>query len=161
MEQSETRLSIPTLLELFNDGLEKWTEFEKAGRVEENKVMAAIEVFHKASQLVDKNSLFSANETLEDIMTSSLNYLTIPYYLSELYQKLPRHSPAERCPILARSKEFLERYLSICVNYKILSTEDISVYEREADPDAGTLRNEKIARLRQLKSIDEKKSKKI
>jgi immunoglobulin-binding protein 1 len=144
-----------TLLELFHEALDQWTDIENKARVEESKVRSCISLFEKANLLVQKNSLFSANETLEDITTSSLTYLTIPYYVSELYQKLPLGSPLERVPVLNTSHQYLEQFLQLCIKYEILSKDDIAAFEREVDPDAGTLRTEKIARIRQIKATDE------
>jgi immunoglobulin-binding protein 1 len=151
----ETQKPQQTLLELFNDALDQWTEIEsKACCVEESKVRNCISLFERANLLVQKNSLFSSNETLEDITTSSLTYLTIPYYLSELYQKLP-FGQTDRLPVLNTSRQHLEQFLQLCVKYEILSKADIAAIEREVDPDAGTMRNEKIARIRQIKATDE------
>jgi hypothetical protein len=144
-----------TLLQLFNAGLEKWTALENVSRPEEASVRSAIETFERCSELVEKNSLFSSNETLDDITSASLTYLTIPFYLSELYQKIPLNAPTERRPLLAMSRRLLEQYLGACVKFEILSKPDIASYEREVDPDPGTLRNEKIARIKQAKAIDE------
>lgn len=143
-----------TLFELFNDALEQWTEIESKARVEENKVRQCISLFERANLLVQKNSLFSSNETLEDITTSSLTYLTIPYYLSELYQKLPL-AVIDRLPVLNTSRVYLEQFLQSCVKFEILSKADIAAFEREVDPDAGTLRTEKIARINQIKATNE------
>jgi len=87
--------------------------------------------------------------------------LTIPYYLSELYQKLPLQTPSERGPLIANSRKLAELYLNTCIKYEILSKEHITAYEREAEPDAGTLRNEKIARIKQIKSLNESLQKKM
>jgi len=154
MENLKPQQQNQSLLELFHDALEKWTEIENKAKAEESKVRSCISLFERANSLVQKNSLFSANETLEDIPTSSLTYLTIPYYVSELYQKLPFAS-AERLPALNTSRVYLEQFLQLCVKYEILSKADIAAFEREVDPDAGTLRNEKIARIRQIKATDE------
>jgi immunoglobulin-binding protein 1 len=149
------QLQKQTLLEIFNDALDLWAQIEKIGRPEENKVRQCISLLDRATGLVEKNSLFSSNETLEDFTTSSLSYLTIPYYLSELYQKLPVQA-VERLPLLNKSRQYLEKFLLNCVKFEILSKSEIAAYEREVDPDAGTLRNEKIARIKQIKAIDEK-----
>jgi len=153
--ESQKPQQTQSLLELFHDALELWTDIESKAKPEESKVRSCIALFERANLLVQKNSLFSANETLEDITTSSLTYLTIPYYVSELYQKLPLLTPLERVPVLNTSHLYLEQFLQLCVKYEILSKADIAAFEREVDPDAGTLRNEKIARIKQIKATDE------
>ncbi|KAM7213592.1 TAP42-like protein [Rhypophila decipiens] len=87
-------------------------------------VSSAVQGYRDCLGFTEKLSIFSPNETFEDISTSDLPYLLISYYLAELTQKLPsgrNNSPSERKTILASARESYERYLHIIDSYELLS----------------------------------------
>ncbi|KAM7204516.1 TAP42-like protein [Rhypophila sp. PSN 637] len=87
-------------------------------------VSSAVQGYRDCLGFIEKLSIFSPNETFEDISTSDLPYLLISYYLAELTQKLPsgpNNSPSERKTILASARESYERYLHIIDSYELLS----------------------------------------
>ncbi|KAJ8114215.1 hypothetical protein ONZ43_g4955 [Nemania bipapillata] len=129
-------------------------------------VAAALESFEKCVQIIDKISLFSRNESLDDIATSDLPYLLVSYYIAELLQKAPASSPLERKGILNRIREAYERFLCLLDSYSILSSQDTKLFtEYNADAtgfsvistkDANARRNAKIANFKAEKQLKQK-----
>ncbi|KXX76104.1 Immunoglobulin-binding protein 1 [Madurella mycetomatis] len=84
-------------------------------------VSSAIKLYQDSSRLIDAASLFSPNESLEDLSTSDLPYLLTNFHLAELTQKLPFTSPEERKRVLSSARDAYERYLHLLDSYGLLS----------------------------------------
>jgi len=147
------------LFEVFTQGQVLWEEIEAFSGPRnddfQKKVIDAIQSFKQTLVLIEKNSLFSSNELLDDIPTSSLKYLSVHYYLGELLQKRNLPTP-QRLPLIREAKACIDVFLSRVVALKILSKEEIKIYQREGEPDPETRRNEKIARYKAQKAIKER-----
>jgi len=98
---------------------------------------------------------FSENEELSDYASASIKYLSVPFYLGDLYQKIPNLVPEERVSQIKRSKEYLEKFLRKIIQLGILSKQDADAYRTDAVADAEAKRNEKIRRYRREKEIQE------
>jgi len=70
----------------------------------QKQVNDAIRHFTRASILVQQLSIFSINETVEDINTSDLKFLLIKVYLGELYIKIVNPN-SDREKILENAKK--------------------------------------------------------
>ncbi|KAI1825944.1 TAP42-like family protein [Xylaria intraflava] len=129
-------------------------------------ITAALQSYEECVQIIDKISLLSTNESLEDIATSDLPYLLVFYRIAELLQKVSTNSPIERRRILISAREAYEKFLHILDSYSILSAQDSKLfasYNEEpnafstistSDPNAR--RNAKIANFKAEKQLKQK-----
>ncbi|KAK4126223.1 TAP42-like protein [Parathielavia appendiculata] len=89
-------------------------------------VSSAVKLYQECLSLIDALSLFSPNESLEDLSTTDLPFLLTNFHLAELTQKLSSPSPQEhvqeRKSLLASAREAYERYLHLLDNYGLLQT---------------------------------------
>jgi immunoglobulin-binding protein 1 len=121
--------------------------------------------YTECQQIIDHISLFSPNESLEDITSSELQYLLLDYYLAEL--TLRRTSDIhERWDILEQSSKYFESFLKRLDSYDILDKTDERLWERYRDnpsgfavvntTDATQKRADKIARFKAEKELKTK-----
>ncbi|KAG5638983.1 hypothetical protein H0H81_008203 [Sphagnurus paluster] len=73
-------------------------------------------------------SLFSPNETVEDISTIDLIYLLVPYLLSEVHGRVRTTEREERISLLRQAQKDLESFLSHVENYEIVSEDERALY---------------------------------
>jgi immunoglobulin-binding protein 1 len=126
----------------------------------------ALERYQQCLDLISKVSLFSPNESLEDIATTDLPYLLVDYWVAELLQKISAPSPLDRLRVLGEVREAYERYLHLIDNYSLLSPSDAKLFESynegptsfstisTSDPTAR--RNAKIANFKVEKELKQK-----
>ncbi|KAI3318604.1 TAP42-like family protein [Xylariaceae sp. AK1471] len=129
-------------------------------------VAAALKDYEECVQIIDKVSLFSTNESLEDVATSDLPYLLVLYHIAELLQKVSISSPLERRRVLNSTREAYERFLHLLDSYSILSPQDSKLLaEYNEDPtgfstistkDPNARRNAKIANFKAEKQLKQK-----
>ena len=117
--------SLPTLF-----GSAK-TKYDSLEHLDPRSVKAIIQdtlqELQRCLTAVDKLSLFSPNEELEDISTKNLQYLTIPYLTAEL---LLKSYDDQRLAALRRASQALESFLTRLDQYRILSKGDQDLFER-------------------------------
>ncbi|KAF3483665.1 uncharacterized protein GIQ15_02989 [Arthroderma uncinatum] len=123
----------------------------------------AISAFEQCQKLIQQLSLFSPNESLEDVTTGDLQFLTVPYLLAELLQ---RSYGADRIKTLQQTREEYEKYLESLDQYGLLSPSDKKLYEQYLEqPDSFSLtptndvsarRQVKITRFREEKELKQK-----
>ncbi|KAK2792725.1 hypothetical protein FQN52_002787 [Onygenales sp. PD_12] len=119
--------------------------------------------FEECQRRIAQLSLFSSNESLEDIATGDLQYLTVDYILADLLQ---RSYTADRIQSLRRSRDEFEKYLESLDGYGLLSPADTKLYVRYRDNpasfslaplnDAATRRDVKVSRFREEKELKQK-----
>ncbi|KAG5645573.1 hypothetical protein DXG03_005711 [Asterophora parasitica] len=76
-------------------------------------------------------SLFSPNETLEDISTTDLIYLLVPYVLSEVRGRIRTTERDERISVLKQTQQDLLRFVSYLENFEIVPEEERELHERK------------------------------
>ncbi|KAI0813615.1 TAP42-like family protein [Xylaria sp. FL0064] len=129
-------------------------------------VKAARQSYDECARIIDKISLFSTNESLEDLATSDILYLLVFYHTAELLQKVSASSPLERRRILTSTRDAYERFLHLLDSYSILSPQDKKLFaEYNEDPtnfstistkDPNARRNAKIANFKAEKELKQK-----
>ena len=134
-------------------GLER---LESSSQIYQDKLRRAISTFERCQVVADNISLFSPNETADDISSADLQYLTIDFWLGNLYA---RQQSSERKSTLQQSQGVYDRYLNRLEDYGLLSNDDKRLWERFQEDkatfsllgtgDATQRRNTKIARYRQ------------
>ncbi|KAG0638096.1 TAP42-like protein [Tuber brumale] len=128
----------------------------------QQKLQTAIQTYQECKKLVDQISLFSTNESLEDVVSSEIRYMLIDYHFANLTSK---QQSSDRASILKLSKLLYMRFLNLCDAYDLLSNYDRSVLQ-PVDPgapkapsapiDAAARRNEKIAKFKLEKELKAK-----
>lgn len=123
----------------------------------------AIAALRECQDLISRLSLFSPNETLEDITSNEIQYLLVDYQLADLLQ---RSYSEEREAQLRQTQIAYEKFLETLNDYEVLSTGDKKLYERYlenrgafavvASTDPTTKRNEKVNRFKQEKELKQK-----
>ena len=68
-------------------------------------------------------SLFSLNESLEDISTASLQYMVCSAHIASLTLRLPSSSPSERKAIISTARCHYEAFLSLLCSYSLLGSD--------------------------------------
>ncbi|KAL9613893.1 MAG: hypothetical protein Q9167_001571 [Letrouitia subvulpina] len=126
----------------------------------QDTLRTAIAAFEECRKLSERLSLFSPNETEDDITSSDLPYLQINYYLGELIQK---ENTVGRNTILRLAQDAYERYLKLLDSYDMLSEPNAKLYERFLEgrdefslvtsSDPTERRNTKISRFKQEKDL--------
>ncbi|WQF83483.1 Putative TAP46-like protein [Colletotrichum destructivum] len=126
----------------------------------------AISEYETCLDLISRAALFSPNESLEDLSTSSLPYLLITAHLADLHQKLPSRRPIERRVALERARESYETFLGFLDSYDLLSAQQKILYERYTDEplafstlgtnDAAKRRDVKIANFKSERALRER-----
>jgi len=146
-----------TLLEQYSRGVELFEDSDKGGNEKDIKdmIMNSIQYFQSCAALIIQNGLFSSNEELTDFSSNSLKYLSISYYLGELYRRIPSTVPSERLNFLKQSKSYKEKFINTCIKLGILTKEDITAYQNDATANPQIKREQKIKRFRREKEINQ------
>jgi len=125
---------------------------------------SAVQTYNDCLEQIGRISLFSPNETAEDISTSDVPYLLVNYHLAELIQKLPSSTLPARRALLSSARDAYERYLHLLDNYSLLSEPNNKLLERYTDSpaafstisagaDGAARRDAKIANLKLEKEL--------
>lgn len=135
-------LSDKSLLHLYLEGKELHRQFEE-GKIDSRgsnyskQIQKLIDTFRTVLELVYKNDLFSSNEILEDLPTSTLKYvyffgifhsiLTIsryilaPYYLAYAYSKISGMD--KRLEAIKTANKLYSNFLQNCLNLGVMTEE--------------------------------------
>lgn len=123
----------------------------------------ALTAYRTCADLISSLSLFSSNETLEDLSTSHLPYILVPFHLAELTQQLPSTSPNTRKSLLSTSRSHYESFLHRLDSYDLLSVPHKKLLARYIDSpetfsvatgnDAASKRDAKISSFRVEKGL--------
>jgi immunoglobulin-binding protein 1 len=130
-------------------------------------VSSTVQLYTSCLEQISRLSLFSPNESLEDISTSDLPYLLVNYHLAEVAQKLSTPTLQARRALLSSSRDAYERYLHLLDSYSLLSDPHKKLLERYTDSpttfstiatgaDATARRDAKIANLKMEKELRNK-----
>jgi hypothetical protein len=121
-------------------------------------IQACINDLNTLQSRVATLSVFSPNESLEDIGTRDLVYLFVPYALSELYGRVRASEREERLQILDQGQKRLEGFLFDLENYHIVSETDRALYQQRGSMirDARQRREVKIKQYQKEKELRSK-----
>ncbi|KAJ6781741.1 hypothetical protein PWT90_07458 [Aphanocladium album] len=81
-------------------------------------------------------SLFSPNETVEDVATSSLPYLLLDLRLAEVVQRTPYVDPPQRKLVVRRARAAYESFLALADSYNLVAGRYAKLLERYRDDPA-------------------------
>ncbi|KAL2133087.1 hypothetical protein VTI74DRAFT_2955 [Chaetomium olivicolor] len=129
-------------------------------------VSSAVKLYQDCLNLIDALSIFSPNESLEDLSTNDLPLLLTNYHLAELTQKLPSSTPQERKRILSSARDAYERYLHLLDSYDLLLptykklleqyTDAPTTFSTVSTSDPAARRDAKIANFKAEKELKAK-----
>lgn len=127
---------------------------------------ATLGLYFRARDQISSVSLFSPNEGIEDVVTSSLPYMLLDYQVAELIQRTPFTDMPSRGVTLRRARAAYESFLSLVDGYGLLSGSDSKLWDRYREKpeqfavvsssDAATKRDAKIANFQAEKQLREK-----
>ncbi|WYZ46376.1 hypothetical protein EsH8_IX_000601 [Colletotrichum jinshuiense] len=127
--------------------------YEASSETYLDDLRTAIAEYELCLDLISRAALFSPNEFLEDLPTSSLPYLVITSHLADLQQKAPSRRPIERRVALERARESYETFLGLIDSYDLFSAQNKAMYSRYTDEPLAfsTLGTEDPAKRREAK----------
>eukprot|EP01106_Pelomyxa_sp_JSP_P008177 TRINITY_DN23268_c0_g1_i1.p1 TRINITY_DN23268_c0_g1~~TRINITY_DN23268_c0_g1_i1.p1 ORF type:complete len:274 (-),score=59.64 TRINITY_DN23268_c0_g1_i1:572-1393(-) len=108
------------------------------------KLLRACDVLASVLRGVERLSLFSKNEELDDVRTDLLRFLLVPFFLAETLMRL---SGGDRASVLKRAIENYNRYLEDAEALKFANKEDLMVARQPAPRDPAAARTQKIAQF--------------
>lgn len=139
----------------------------------QKQIKEGIKILEAATMMINDISLFSSNETIDEIATADMKYLIIPALLGSFSAQLLTDDE-NRIDQIQKSKVYFVDFLKRCDNYEIsttsirdnlkseLLTTDTSSYRHTAFTNDANIklmaaeRNSKIARYKEKKIITEK-----
>ncbi|QDS73206.1 hypothetical protein FKW77_003047 [Venturia effusa] len=129
----------------------------------QENLTSAIATYEECLKVARQVSLFSPNESLEDINSGDLQYLLINYHLAELIQQL---TTGNRKANVLRARQCYESFLKLLDQYDMFSKADSRLYELYTDSpdtfatasttDAQARRDTKISRFKEEKELKRK-----
>ncbi|EME40960.1 hypothetical protein DOTSEDRAFT_178252 [Dothistroma septosporum NZE10] len=138
--------------------------FDSNSETFQDNLLAAIQLYEQCIQIADQISLFSPNESLEDITSADLQYLLLNYRVAELVLRI--NGCEQREANLQRAQRSYEKYLKQLDNYDILSKDDGKLLEQYHDSpstfstasttDPASRRDVKIKRFKEEKALKQK-----
>ncbi|KKA31120.1 hypothetical protein TD95_000602 [Thielaviopsis punctulata] len=97
---------------------------------------AAVDAFDQCRRSISDLSLFSPNETLDDLTTADLPFLAVSYHIAELTLKTPFTTPAARAPVVRQARSEFDGFLKLLDQYDLLGLTYTEQYLRYCeDPD--------------------------
>ncbi|EOY23575.1 2A phosphatase associated protein of 46 kD [Theobroma cacao] len=120
---------------------------------DQDLVKKGSEVLGKCEDMISKLGLFSSNETKDDISTTNLKYLLVPFYLAELMEKLVQD---DRIQILKTSQSKLKEFISFCEAMELVPQEELEASAQGASNSFADRRALKIARFRRQRAAEAK-----
>ncbi|XP_009368665.2 PP2A regulatory subunit TAP46-like [Pyrus x bretschneideri] len=126
---------------------------ESGGGVDQEEVRKGCRALEKCDEMISKLGLFSANETKEDISTTNLKYLMVPYYLGELTEKVAQD---DRISILKASQAKLKEFISICEAMELVPKEELEASAVDGPNSHVDRRALKIARFKRQRAAESK-----
>ncbi|MBA0788241.1 hypothetical protein Gotri_027529 [Gossypium trilobum] len=138
--------------------------FEQASKVhltatesgaDQDLVKKGCEALGKCEDMISKLGLFSSNETKDDISTTNLKYILVPFYLAELTEKIVQDN---RIQILKTSQAKLKEELEVAVQGASNSFADrralkIARFKRQRAAEA------KLTEIKERKELRERSTK--
>ncbi|MCJ1399858.1 hypothetical protein MMC11_003061 [Xylographa trunciseda] len=160
---ADAEFNIRTLFSKAKDLRKQLESLQSITQIYQESLQNAISALEECRKLANTVSLFSPNETEEDIPSGDLQYLSIDYFLGDLITK---KIAADRKFLLQKAQKAYERYLGLLDTYSILSNSDKKLYERYLESrdaftllpssDISTRRETKITRFKQETDLKQK-----
>lgn len=148
----EYKMEEMSLLALFEQARKIHLAASESG-ADQDAVRKGCEALEKCEEMVSKLGLFSANETKDDISTSNLKYLLVPFYLAELTEKIAQD---DRIQILKVSQAKLKEFISFCEAMELVPEEELETSTQGGPNSFADRRAKKIARFKRQRAAESK-----
>ncbi|KAJ6969653.1 hypothetical protein D5086_027795 [Populus alba] len=130
---------------LFDQASKIHLKATESGSNDKELVKKGIEALENCEEMISKLGLFSSNETKEDISTTNLKYILVPFYLAELTENIAQD---DRIQILKASQAKLKEFLSFCEAMELVPEEELQTFSQGTPNTFADRRALKIARYR-------------
>ncbi|KAI3987973.1 hypothetical protein MKX01_021087 [Papaver californicum] len=121
--------------------------------IDQEIIKKGCEALETCDEMINKLGLFSANETKEDVSTSNLKYLLVPFYLVELTETL---SHRDRVEVVKTSQAKLKKFITFCEAMELVPEEELQILAEEASDTPAAIRAKKIGRFRRQRAAETK-----
>ncbi|KAK6135227.1 hypothetical protein DH2020_031035 [Rehmannia glutinosa] len=146
VELNMEEMSLPVLFE-------QSRKIHQAASDSSDTVKKGCQLLKKCEEMIGKLGLFSANETKDDISTTNLKYLLVPYYLGELTEKIAQE---DRIQIVKASQAKLKEFISFCEAMELVPEEELESSGQSMGNTFADRRAKKIARFKRQKAAESK-----
>ncbi|XP_059629020.1 PP2A regulatory subunit TAP46 [Cornus florida] len=137
-------MSLPALFEQAR----KIHSLASESAVDHETVKKGCEALQHCDNMISKLGLFSTNETKDDISTTNLKYILVPFYLAELTEKIAQD---DRIQVVKMSQAKLKEFISFCEAIELVPEEELETSIQGADR-----RAKKIARFKRQRAAESK-----
>ncbi|KDQ17901.1 hypothetical protein BOTBODRAFT_29205 [Botryobasidium botryosum FD-172 SS1] len=161
MTESSSFARETSLPELFKSAL---TSASKASTLASNdddaqeSIRRSLANLKVLSDRLNHLSLYSRNETLEDLSTRNLAFMFVPYVACEMQNLVRTKDIDERKENIMKAQSHLRQFLATLDDYEIVPNDEKSLFRRESSsaPDPASRRELKIKQYRKEKEIRDK-----
>ncbi|XP_076928912.1 PP2A regulatory subunit TAP46-like isoform X2 [Bidens hawaiensis] len=119
--------------------------------VDKETLRKGCEALQQCEEMISKLGLFSSNETKEEISTTNLKYILVPFYLAELIEKTV---DGDRIQILKASLVKLKVFLLFCDEMELVPEGELETGAQNTT--AIDKRAKKIARFKRQRAAESK-----
>ncbi|KAJ3507269.1 hypothetical protein NLJ89_g6400 [Agrocybe chaxingu] len=148
-------LSLP---ELYHRILLSTTKLSNLPTIEDETQEVVTECLNDLKSLhahITELGMFSSNETLDDISTRDLVYLTIPYVFAEVQGRVRTTERIDRLKSLIQAEKYVQNFVSLLEKYNVIPEDEQALYQRKTAEVAD------FSRRRELKINQYKKEKEL
>ncbi|KAL4575736.1 hypothetical protein LXL04_011820 [Taraxacum kok-saghyz] len=121
--------------------------------VDKETLRKGCEALRQCEEMISKLGLFSANETKEDISTTNLKYILVPFYVAELTEKTGHD---DRIEILKVSQSKIKEFLSFCDAMELVPEDELETLTQGGQKTVVDRRAKKIARFKRQRAAESK-----
>ncbi|XP_071706289.1 PP2A regulatory subunit TAP46 [Rutidosis leptorrhynchoides] len=122
--------------------------------VDKETLAKGCQALHQCEEMISKLGLFSTNETKDEITTTNLKYILVPFYLAELTEKT---GYSNRIESLKVSQAKLKEFISFCDAMELLPEDELEAFAQEGGQNAVVdKRAIKIARFKRQRAAESK-----
>ncbi|KAL8167673.1 hypothetical protein V2J09_009172 [Rumex salicifolius] len=148
-ESNMDEMTLPSLFEQAR----KTHQLALESAVDQDGIRKGCQALEKCVEMISKLGLFSSNETTDDISTSNLKYLLVPYYLGELTETFLQD---DRIQVLKASLVKLREFISFCEPLEHVPQEEIETSLQGGTNVLADQRARKIARFKRQRAAESK-----
>ncbi|KAH7923469.1 TAP42-like protein [Leucogyrophana mollusca] len=139
-------LPLPALFARALSSASKATNLPTIADRTQELIQSALTDLSQLNSRVTALSLFSSNESLEDISTRDLVYLTVPYVLADVQNRIKTTDRDERMTVLGQVQRHLRTFISSLDTFGIIPEVEHTLYDQKTTTikDAAKRREVKI-----------------
>ncbi|PPQ77521.1 hypothetical protein CVT25_011318 [Psilocybe cyanescens] len=148
-------LTLPALFSRVLNSTKKLTELPTMEEETQDLVAECLGDLRNLHSRIISLSMFSPNETLEDISTRDLVYLTVPYIFAEVQGRTKTTVRVDRMNSLVQTEKYIQNFAGLLERYEIVPEDERTLFDRK------TANVADYSRRRELKINRYKKGKEL